>query len=135
MKLNLTHAGDDGFELRFQTTESYLYTLSQQIKNSVNDDTNCAVLKFEDIQPVAARVDNYLSGTEYDSIGMTSLGLNYPRGENNDSVLLRVLCSRDQLRRFASLNRVHLESPITFTASITTKNAHSFINSVSELRD
>ena len=133
IKLDLTAVGDEGFELQFRTTESYLVSLSHQLKKSTIDGKSCIVLKFEYIQPVAARVDNYLSGTEYDTIGVSSVGLKDPEETDKESIMLRVYCNRDQLRRFASLNSVLVEPPITFIATIPTENAQSFIDSVSRM--
>jgi|AntRauMinimDraft_3_1070383.scaffolds.fasta_scaffold03021_3 hypothetical protein len=133
IRLDLTTVGDEGFELQFRTTKSYLISLSHQLKKNNIDGTSCVVLKFEDIQPVAARVDNYLSGTEYDTIGVSSVGPKDPERTNKDSIMLRVYCNRDQLRRFASLNSVSVEPLITFTATIPDENAQSFIDSVSRM--
>lgn len=133
--LDLTPAETEGFELIFEASISYLRSLRQQVLQNEIDKRYAVCLEFENIHPVAARVDNYLQGTEYDSIGTTEVGRDKPRQIDGPIVALRVRCERCHLRRFAHLNRIRVEYPITFTVEIPSKKAKSFTEAVGKIQE
>lgn len=133
--LDLTAPEDEGFDLLFRTSKHYLGELRQQIERNEFDGLHSIVLVFEDAHPVAARVDNYLSGTHYDSIGVTDVGKDEPWLETDRNMRLRLTCNRHHLRRFAALNRISLKTPVTFTVQIPPDNAELFVRSVTDIID
>lgn len=133
--LDLTSTENEGLELVFQTSISYVTDLRQQITHHEIDGSHCVALEFYDVHPVAARIDNYLSGTPYDSIGVTTVGLEDTPNNYDELITFRVNCTRNQLRRFALFNSVGVELPITFTVEVPAENADSFVRSVSEIME
>lgn len=133
--LDLTPVDDDGFDLIFRTSVRYLQELRRQITDHELDGSHCVILVFDNAQPVAGRVANYLSGTEYESIGVTTAGLDDPSSESADAATLRVLCTRNHLRRFAALSRLYVTHPITFTVEVPPEKAQSFADTVSTLQN